>query len=437
MAQPGPSLLRARPAPAGVAALLLCALALAPAVRAQVPAVQEVAVRLEVEGPVPAPPIRARLEETVDAVARRLLVGRPLGGVREGQRQLESVLRTVLDRVVAGYAVTAGQIDPGPTSTVLVRLRPDPPLIRRVVLRPRAEVHPRVWPLLEAPVARQLAPAAATLLTGLPVAAVDWAGPLVVAELRRVAEAAVPGYTLEAQLAAGAETVVAGRLVPRDSRVVRNIGVRFRSSSIPTILLDQHAPVVASFADPLRGLPVAFAEAHRAALEGLVAAALAAYPPVVQYHIVARPALRVGETTVVTVVADSLLYRARLQAVITVGAQAPPPELQVSLGRLFGAVEVFGQLAVTPNTLELRYDLGVAVTPTPAWQVGVAKTLNSPRLLTWTAYTLSPDVDVRLALEGSAGTVETSVRYRLNEFQAGELVATSRGDVWLRLLSNL
>ena len=33
MAQPGPSLLRARPAPAGVAALLLCALALAPAVR--------------------------------------------------------------------------------------------------------------------------------------------------------------------------------------------------------------------------------------------------------------------------------------------------------------------------------------------------------------------------------------------------------------------
>src|SRR3989304_4098256 len=56
----------------------------------------------------------------------------------------------------------------------------------------------------------------------------------------------------------------------RAPRVVRAIGVRFRSGPTPLILLDPHPPAVISMAGAIRGLPVVFVERQREALERLV-----------------------------------------------------------------------------------------------------------------------------------------------------------------------
>jgi hypothetical protein len=399
--------------------------------------VQSVEVRLAVEGTVPPAVVRVRLQETVATVAQRLLIGRAVDQLRPAQGQLQMTLATVVDRVIAGYSVVETRLEVGAAAVVAVRLRPDPPVIAAVEILPKTAVHPAVAPLVVAPIDREVAPAVRAMLMGLPVEALDWAGPLIGEEARRAAEALLPGFAAAVRVRAGAAARVEIDLAAREGRVVRDLGVRFRSSSIPTLLLESHAPAVTSLAEPVRGLPVVFAEAHRAALERLLGERLRAYPPVGEYHIVVRAVLRVAETTYVTVLADSLAWMGRVEAVVNLGSRAPAPELRLHLGRLFYRFELFAEAAIPPNTFAGRYDLGLRYRVTDALDLGSNVGLNAVAVTAWAIYRLSPDLSVRAAYEIHQRRVEGGVRYRFHEFLSGELVGNSGGEVWLQLISNL
>lgn len=435
MAQLGASILKR-------SLLLGCFFLLLPMPRlaiAQQPVVQTVEVRLAVEGTGPPASIRQRLHETVETVAQRLLAGRSVEQLRSARTALQATLSTVVGRVVAGYGIAALSIEASPPSMaqVEIRLRPEPPLIEAVEVTVRTGLHEAVADLVIGSGRPVLRVASDALLLGVPVGALDWAQALVADELRRAVEDGLPGFTAVARVRPGVRTAVEAELIPRDDRIIRNIGFRFRSSSIPTILWEQHTPRVTSLAEPLRGLPVAFAERHRQALERLISARLRAYPPVEQYHIVVGAGLRVGETTFVTVVADSLLYRARLEAVVNVGAQAPGPELRAYLGRFFGGVEAFTEFGLVPNTLSSRIDVGVRYRLSESFDLGTNVGVNAVRTMGWVVYRFNPDLELRTAYEIHTQVLETSLRYRLNDFLAGELVGTSRGEYWARLISNL
>jgi hypothetical protein len=400
-------------------------------------AVQAVEVRLAVDGGGPPAVVRTRLQETVETVAQRLLLGRLVDQLRPAQAQLQSTLSTVVDRVITGYSVVDTRIEFGATAVVAIRLRPDPPLIQTVEIIPRAGVHRTVAHLVLQPADQVLIPAVRALLLGLPVEALDWATPLIADQMRRAAEESLPGFSAAVRIRPAAMTRVELDLVPKDTHVVRDLGVRFRSTSIPMILLEQHGPAVLSMIEPIRGLPVVFAQRHAAALERLMEARLRAYPPVVQYRIVIRPVLRVGETAYVTVVADSLLYLGRVEAVVNFGSRAPSPELRLHLGRLMGRFEIFGEAALVPNTFSGRYDVGMRYRFSDALDVGTNITLNAVGTTGWVTYQLSPDLSLRVAYEIHRRTLEGSLRYRFHEFLSGELVGTSGGEYWLRLSSNL
>lgn len=435
MAHPGTPVLTAagrRTAACSLALLLL----LGPWAVAGGVVVEGVEVHLAVDGSVP-PAVQARLQSTVETVAQRLLVGRPVDQLRPGLAQLRATLTAVVDRVVGGYAVAEARVDVGPTAVVAVRLRPAPPLVQGVEVLPRSDVDPAVAALVLQPVQQTVAPAVRTMLAGLPVQALEWAGPIVADEVRRAVEDALPGFSGTVRVRGGRVARVDVHLLPRDGRVVRDIGVRFRSGSIPFLLLEQHAPAVLSMAGPIRGLPVAFAQGRREALERLLAERLRAYPPAAEYRVVARPVLSVGETTYVTVIADSLLWLGRVEAQLNVGTRAPGPELRAHLGRLFGRLEAFAEVGLLPNTLSARYDLGLRYALDAVWDVGAAYTLNTGEATGFVTYRVGPDVSVRLAYLLEAQQVEGSVRYRFTEFLSGEIVGRSGGDYWVRLISNL
>ncbi|HEV8339101.1 MAG TPA: hypothetical protein VGR25_05520 [bacterium] len=440
MDQPGPALLSRRRLAGGTAAAargLVLLLALSGPAKAAAVVVQSVDVRLAVEGAGPPPLVRARLQETVATVAQRLLIGRAVEQLRPAQAQLQTTLATVVDRVITGYSVTETRLEVGAATVVAVRLRPDPPVIAGVEILPKTVVHPAVAPLVLAPIDHEVAPAVRTMLMGLPVEALDWAGPLIAEEARRVSESLLPGFAAVVRVRGGTAARVEIDLAAREGRVVRDIGVRFRSSSIPTLLLETHAPAVTSLAEPVRGLPVVFAEGHRADLERLLGERLRAYPPVGQYHVVVRPVLRVAETTYVTVLADSLAWMGRVEAVVNLGSRAPAPELRLHLGRLFDRFELFAEAAIPPNTFAGRYDLGVRYRVTDALDLGSNVALNAVAVTPWAIYRLSPDLSVRAAYEIHQRRFEGGVRYRFHEFLSGELVGTSGGEVWLQVISNL
>ncbi len=438
MAQSGASLLaRLRRQAAALARWLALLLLLVPPLGAAGLTVQAVDVRLTVDGAAPPTPVRARLQETVEAVAQRLLVGRAVDQLRPAQAQLEGTLSAVIDRVVTGYSVAAARIEIGVTAAVAVRLRPDPPLIQAVEVLPRTDVDPAVAPLLLQPVEQAVSPTVRTMFLGLPVEALEWATPLIGDDVRRAVESVIPGFSAAVRVRAAALARVEIDLLARDARVVRDVGVRFRSSSIPLLFLEQHAPAVLSMAGPIRGLPIVFVERQREVLARLLTERLRAYRPAVEYHVVATASLSVAETTYVTVVADSLLYRGRVEAALNVGTNAPAPELRAHLGRLFGRFEVFAEVALVPHTLSTRYDLGLRYQVNEALDLGASYTLNTAAATGFAVYRLSPDLSLRAAYAVQAQRFEGSFRYQFNEFLSGEVVGTSDGEYWIRLISNL
>src|SRR3989442_1104274 len=402
-------------------------------------AVQRVTVELTFDGATPHPIIRERLEATVASVAERLLLGRPLEQVTALLPRPEETIAGVVERVTAGYAVADAAVRPGIVTTVAVRWRPLGAVVRDVgVILDLGAVHPGVQLLLTPLVQPGAAADVRALVPALPVASCEWAGPLVERRARDVVEAALPGFTATARIHPGESAQLDLPIVPKDSRVIRNIGVRFRSTSIPIVLLDQHGPQVASMAEPLRGLPVVFAETFRRSLEGVLNEQLASYPPASEYNIVARSRLEVAETTYVTVSTESLMYRARVEARLNIGPSAPGPEVVAHLGRLIAPpLEPFVEIRLVPTPLALTADLGIRYEVSPVSSLGATYAPSTQETKLWTTVQVSPDLGLRGEWALPTQIFEGTLTYRINEFLAWELIGTSRGDVWLRLTSNL
>src|SRR3989442_15454916 len=373
------------------AALLLMLLAGAGPARGQA-AVQRVTVELTFDGATPHPIIRERLEATVASVAERLLLGRPLDQVAALLPRPEETIAGVVERVTVGYVIAEAAVRPGSVTTVGVRLRPVGVVVRDVVVIPDLRtVPPRVQPLVAALL--QLGPVAElrALVTALPVASLEWAAPLIELRARDVVEMALPGFTATAKVRPGESAQLELAIASRDSRVIRNIGVRFRSTSIPIVLLDQHGPQVASMAGPLRGLPVVFAETFRRSLGGERNEQLASYPPTPEDNIRARSRLEGAVTTHVTVFAESLMYRARVEARLNIGPSAPGPEVVAHLGRLIAPpLEPFVEIRLVPTPLSLTADLGIRYEASPASSLGATYPPSTQETSLWNPFQASP-----------------------------------------------
>ncbi|MDQ7819748.1 MAG: hypothetical protein QN173_09325 [Armatimonadota bacterium] len=419
------------------AGVVLLALAAVPPPALAREQVQQVVVEIAFDGPAPHPLVVGRLRDTAAAVGSRLLVGRPVDSVATEHSRLAEAAGAVLGRVATGYEVAEVRVEPGPVAVLAVRLRAREPVMGPAdVSAEMPGLDPRVQRLVAADLDRSRA-RIAELPLGLPPSALEWAAPVVVAAARDAVEEVLPGYTARVEIAAGVATRILLTVLPRDGRVIRNIGVRFRSTSIPLVLLDPHAPQVISLAGFLRGVPVEYARVRREALEEMVEAELAGYPPAARYQVAATVRMEPAETTVLTVRAESRLYRARAEAHLNIGPRAPGPLVVVRAGRLLTPqTEVFLELQVVPTPLALAAGLGVRYEVSPAVSVGVTLAPLGQATTGWAAVHLGSDVGLRGEWTLPAQVFTGAAVYRINEFLAWEAVVTTQGTAWLRLVSN-
>jgi hypothetical protein len=408
----------------------------APVARAADP-VQRVEVRLTVEGGEPHPLVVRRMLESIGSGAERLLVGRDSELVARQEQALMGVLREVVDRVVRGYRVVDLAFQPGVVTGVNVRVQPLAPVLGEIpVTVEMPGLHPDAQPIVRS-VLSPVLPDLQGLSNRLPVDALEWAAPIVERRAVEIVEAAAVGFSGDARVLLQPAPRLTLSVSAKDTRVIRDIGVRFRSTSIPSALLSGHAPQVASMAEPLRGLPVVFAVANRTRFEALIDDRLKAYPPVREYAIVARPVLQVGEVTYVTVLTDSTLYRGRIEARLNFGTHAPPPDVRATLGRAFGSLEPFVEITLVPSNLALRTVVGLRIEVGSHLAIGASTGFDSDGVSPFATYRLSPDLQLRGKYSPRTEVLESTLAYRLNEFLSWEGVVTSDGFIWLRLVSNL
>jgi hypothetical protein len=417
-------------------AALLAVAAAVPVVHAADP-VQRVEIRLTVEGGEPNPLVVRRMLESIASAAERLLVGRDSEIVARQEPALIGVLREVVDRVVRGYHVVDMGLQSGAVTRVEVRAQPLSPILGEIpVTIEMPGLHPDAQPLVRAALERAM-PDLRRLPNRLPVDALEWAAVILERQATDAVEAAAVGFTGQARVLLEPAPRLSLSIGSKDTRVIRDVGVRFRSTSIPSVLLSSHAPQVASMAEPLRGLPVVFATAHRTELETLIKERLAVYPPVRDYAIIARPVLQVAEVTYVTVLADSTIYRGRIEARLNFGTQAPPPDVRATFGRAFGSLEPFVEITLVPSNLALRSVVGLRVEIGTQLAIGASTGFDHEGISPFVTYRLSPDLQLRGKYSPRIDVLESTLSYRLNEFLSWEAVATSDGFLWLRLVSNL
>jgi hypothetical protein len=180
-----------------------------------------------------------------------------------------------------------------------------------------------------------------------------------------------------------------------------------------------------------------FAAAHRTELQALIARELAAYPAARQYGIIARPVLQIAEVTFVTVLAESTIYRGRIEARLNFGTKAPPADVRAHLGRAFGSLEPFVEFTLIPSTLSWHTALGLQFDLGTNLAIGVKSKFDSDGAEPFAIYRLSPDLSVRGSYTTGTETFEGALSYRFNEFLSFEAVGTSRSVVWVRVISNL
>jgi hypothetical protein len=399
--------------------------------------VQRIEVHVGIDGGEPHPLVVRRIVESIGTAAERLLVGRDSDLVGRQEAALGGILRDVVDRVVTGYRVVSVGLQAGTATVVTVRLEPRSAVLGETpVIVEIPGVHPEVQPLVRA----TLEPAMADLRrlpVRLPVDALGWAGPILEDRMVEIVQETLGGFAGSARLQADPVARITLTISAKDSRVIRDIGVRFRSTSIPSLLLQGHAPQVASMAEPLRGLPVVFAQAQRARLEALISSQLAAYPPVRDYAILARPVLQIAEVTTLTVLAESSLYRGRVEARLNFGTQAPPTDVRAHLGRAFGSLEPFVEVTLIPSNLTWHTALGAQFEVGPKIILGAKTRFDATGVEPFVTIRLSPDLQIGGTYTPSPDTLEGTLSYRVNEFFSWEAVATSRGVVWLRIVGNL
>jgi hypothetical protein len=401
--------------------------------------VQRVDVSVTIEDDTPPLVIVEQLHSTAQTVADRLFLGRAIDTLQSVQPPLEKVLGDVIGRVATGYAVSSVTIAIGVNSTVTVRLKSQGKVIRAAEVSVDLQaIHPKLRSLFAALMQRGIIEEVRALYVGVPVLAWDWAGPILELRVRSAVASVLRGYTASVRVTPDTTAHIDLGIAIEDSRTIRNLSVRFRSASIPILLLDQHAPEVASMAEPLLGIPVAFAQAHQRDLEQLLEAELAAFPPVQEYGIVASVGLDVAETTYMTVVADSLTWRGRVEAQLNIGSRAPGPAILIHLGRVVvPPTEAFVEVRLIPNTLGVEWDFGAQLAVAPTTFVGLSYAVAARTMTAFTRFQVSRDVGLRGALNLTDQSFEGGINYRANDFLSGELIATSRGEVWLRLISNL
>jgi len=100
-------------------------------------------------------------------------------------------------------------------------------------------------------------------------------------------------------------------------------------------------------------------------------------------------------------------------------------------------LEPFVEIRLVPTPLSLTADLGIRYEVSPVSSLGATYAPSTQETMLWTTVQVSPDLGLRGEWALPTQIFEGTLTYRINEFLAWELIGTSRGDVWLRLTSNL
>lgn len=292
-------------------------------------------------------------------------------------RRSEEFLQEIASQVFWGYAV---EVEFDPKAQLLrFRFSPSSPSTWRVEVVPPG-VDERLLRIMSSDLAL-LRDDVELLLAGIPAESLEWADRRIQEEVDSLTKGRLPGFSGRASvLLRGKSKTFVVELEPFGDRIASvNLGVF--SSSLPMLLMRNIRDILLREVSFLVGLPLAWAEAHKAELEREIGQGVSAIRDLRDLRARAEISLRPSMVADVRMRVESTRYRFLLWGAVFVGGERVEPEAGLRVGRFLDLGrdlpgEIYFEAKTSVHSLSLSPRLGLSLSPLPPLSVGLERDLK-------------------------------------------------------------
>ena len=376
-----------------------------------------------------------RIQDSVQAVAAQVLLGRPVAVVEPKQGAYERMVCEVFDRILIGYSVETASISLGEETKISLRLTPWGDVVEKTDFhwddngfppKGREALHGRV---------EMLKKVVDEVLLGMPVDAADWGAGLVRTVVRDWFEDQLPEFRPEVEVSVAKTTQIKLTMTPR-APLVQALKVTLRSRSLPNVLLYSVQKDLEQEGQGWLQLPVSFVARQEKALADQLLLKAAAHSWVKQLGLQMRLVeVRAGPVTEVVLDAESRYYRMFAEGYLDMGKKDEATRVRLHAGwKATPQGELFVEGDFFPNDVKNRWYSGVGWQVSSQTEAGVKYKFQDGEKIFWMRQQLGGPWSLRLERYEDQHDSELGVRYRLHEFLSAEYVLTNE-ERWLRLIA--
>lgn len=342
---------------------------------------------MEVEGAAILPELVQRMEESLRAVAEKVLLHKTLAEAEAIREDARDTIRKVLDRVITGFYVREVVIQVGETTQVTGYAVPSDQVVKRVRVELEAANIHAFWQPLLTEEAQRIVPRIKPQLEGIPVEAQDWAVDAVQSTLqaRQALADIFVGFDVDFTLEFGEEAVVRLKLKPRPP-VVEQVVVRVVSEDLPNGVRAYVKSQLVPQSGILQGMPVRFLHLSRPHLLSYLQEYVLGERKEL-FGIKVIPTLEAGRKTVVLIRLESQRLYAFGDAHINIGLSQPNPEARGSVWYRYHEKQHIGLRAIfEPHRLSMDWQVGLLHRTRPGLNLAWLLELETGRDLQWVRF---------------------------------------------------
>ncbi len=298
--------------------------------------------------------LEKRMEMGIRTASEHILVGKDDQIVTAQLPEYNRVGTDVLNRILYGYTVDSLQIQPGPTTTMKVQVKPYGPVVENVKV---TVDYGNLSPVAQALVASDIKGIETTvnqILLGASLDSLDWAGPVVQDTIRTRLQRVLPEFIPQVDIKSDATTQVHIYLVPQ-GEIVRHTQTEITSDSLPRVLFVSTKEYGNTYLSSLEGLPSAFVARHQADILRSIDAGLLESRAHSRFGVNFKTTLETGRQVTLLVHADTSRYIVRGEGYLDMGRKENNTGIKAHVGYRSGKSEWFLETDFYPSTYTWKF----------------------------------------------------------------------------------
>ena len=390
------------------------------------------------------PMVKERMEESVAAIGKQLLLGHNLPVTDDWKKRQESTIHLVFDKILVGYTVRQVTIQCYETEAVInVNLLPWTDTIQNIQFNTNIEGMPEELKTLVMDDLIAVNKVFSDGLEGLPIAATDWTNGILKRRLNKFMEESLPefraDFDIKIQNKDNISTAMVDLTVYPKLPVVRTISLSMRSDTMPNVALVTHRTFMEDKVNVLIGVPVAFIERHKEDIETMLAKPLDEQTDFRALKIKSDVTLTAAEQMGVMIRSDSSRYRMRVSGWFDIGRDDRATDdilLRMHLGRKISKLdETFFQVDVEPQDMKWNWAFGYSRNIFKNTSASLRYDFTDEMFIADLEYEFFKDWLLRYEHKLANDRKEAAIRYKLHDFLGIEYAVDQR-ESWLRLIGN-